>query len=160
MVNRTKVKVEGLRELDDAIGQLKKATARALLRRVLKQAVVPFVNMAQSMAPVLTGGLKLSIGASTKLSRSQKRGLAKAVRQGTRARSFAELHAGPAASQQGHLQEFGTEHHPAQPYMRPAWDATRQTILNSIKALTGAEIKRTADRAARKAARLAARGRR
>jgi len=54
--------------------------------------------------------------------------------------------------------EFGTVDTPPHPYMRPAWDSGAEPALEYIKAELGNEIERAAQRLARKAARLAARG--
>jgi HK97 gp10 family phage protein len=43
-----------------------------------------------------------------------------------------------------HLLEFGTSRQPAQPYMRPAWDSTKQAVLENIRAALWAEILRRA----------------
>lgn len=50
------------------------------------------------------------------------------------------------------LVENGTATHPAQPYMRPAWEQTREQAVQAIIEIAGTEIERTAARAARKAA--------
>ena len=51
------------------------------------------------------------------------------------------------------MQEFGTEHHGPQPFLRPAWDGGKMRMLSGIKRDLWAEIKRAADRVARKRAR-------
>ena len=145
------VKVEGLRALDRALGELPKRTAKATLRRVLKKAAEPMVDAAKARAPVLTGGLRLGIHAGTKLSRSQR----KATRRARK--SFAEIYVGPPPHSKAITQEFGAEHHPAQPYMRPAWDAVRFKVLEIIKSELWGEIRKSADRIAQRSARLAKR---
>lgn len=49
--------------------------------------------------------------------------------------------------------EHGTSSMKAQPYMRPAFDRTRDQVLSEIGGMLGDEIAKTAARAARKAAR-------
>lgn len=49
--------------------------------------------------------------------------------------------------------EFGTIDTPAQPYMRPAWDAGKDQALRTVVETLTVEIRRAADRAARKLAR-------
>ena len=73
-------------------------------------------------------------------------------------RAAVEVFAGAGALPQAHLQEFGTRHHPAQPFMRPAFDAEGRKTLDRLATEMWADIERTAARQARRAARLAARG--
>src|SRR5688572_23085667 len=67
-------KLEGFRELDRALGQLPKATAKNVLRRVLKKAAQPVDDDASAAAPVNTGKLQVSVITGTQLTRSQRRG--------------------------------------------------------------------------------------
>lgn len=140
------VKVEGLRELEAALSQLPKATAKATLRRTLKAAAEPTRAAAQAKAPRETGRLQTSIIVGTKLTRRQRQ---QAKREGT---FFSEIHVG-TANQAAVPQEFGTVNHPAQPFMRPAWDVTQDQALEIIKDQLGNEIEKSAARLARKAAR-------
>lgn len=142
------VKMEGLRELDDALGELPKATAKATLRRVLKKAAEPLRRHAEQLAPKLSGALATSIAVGTKLTRRQARMARKAPK------STVEMFIGPnnAAAVP---QEFGTHDQRAQPFMRPAWDAEQDTVLVEISTELGGEIERTAARLAKKRARAA-----
>jgi HK97 gp10 family phage protein len=123
-----KVKVEGLKELDAALGELTKATARNVLRRVLKRAGQPIADAARGKVPVDTGKLRDSIIVGTKLASSQDSGkaaFASVMRGGgsrEEARSaliaankaakggaaFAEMFVGPDNRPAAHLVEFGT----------------------------------------------------
>lgn len=146
-----KVRVSGLRELDAALGQLTKATAKGVLRRIGLKALQPFADDMRSQAPddPKTGGndLRSSIGVGTKLSRRQAR-----LNRKAESKSFVEVYAGAGPLPQAHLQEFGTVHHPPQPFARPAWEANKRGVLETIKSDLGAEIEKTAKRvAARKA---------
>src|SRR4030095_8780355 len=61
---KTIVKVEGLKELEDALKELPKATGKNCVRRALTKAAEPMVETAQAMAPhraVRGGTLKRSI---------------------------------------------------------------------------------------------------
>lgn len=158
---RTTVRVDGLREIDAAIGELGKATGRNVLRRVAVERLQPMAEEARRLAPddPKTGGndLRRSIDVSTKSA-------GYAARINRNGKSEAEAHMGPAghggtkAPPQGSLQEFGTVTNPPQPFMRPAFDAGKQKMLDGIKDDLWAEIKKAADRKAKKAARLAAKG--
>lgn len=156
MARRT-VEIEGLREIDAALGKLGKATGRNVLRRVAVTRLQPMADHARSIASSFqwSGDLADSIEVSTRL--------AGYARRLNRNRSEAEAHMGPAgrgkkAPPQGSLQEFGTAHHGPQPFMRPAWDRGQDQLLDGIKADLWEEIEKAAQRAARKAARLASRG--
>lgn len=150
---RVTVKVEGLRQLDAALGELPKATGRNVLRRALIKAGTPILDDARARAPVDTGWLAGSHTIGSKLSRRQRA----AARKDTK--SFAEVHLGPAPSSRAIVQEFGSETQGPQPYMRPAWDAGKRGALDIFKAELGAEIDKAAKRLAAKAARLAAKAR-
>ncbi len=159
---KTTVKVEGLRELDEALGQLSKASARSVLRRVGLKALRPVADTARNLAPddPATGGndLRSSIGVGTKLSPRQAKLARRMIKRGEADKHFVEVYAGAGPVPHAHLQEFGTSHHGAQPFMRPAWDSNKSGVLDTIKSELGSEIDKAAKRQARKAARLAAKG--
>lgn len=145
------IKIEGLRELEDALRELPKATGKLVLRRALIKAGEPVRAAAEALAPVPKDGstphLKPSITVSQKLSRRQK--------QLYRAESPVEVFIGPAPLPEAHLQEFGSSVNSAQPYMRPAWDTEKNAVLDSVKKDLTDEIEKARQRLARKAERLA-----
>lgn len=141
-----KIRVEGLKELEQALKQLPRANAKAVLRRTLKEAGEPIARAARAMAPKLEMHLSESIDVSTKLSKRQA-GLHKK-------QSPVEMFIGPGPDPAGHIQEFGSgpgDH--AQPFMRPAWDGGKDQALETIANLTWIEIEKTAARLAKKASR-------
>lgn len=144
------VRLEGFRELDHALGELPKATARNVLQRVLKKRAKPVQDAWQGKAPVLTGHYSHSIiiGPSSKLTPRQKRD---AKKEG---KYFAEIHIG-TSDPAGQQNEFGNVNMPANPSGRPAWDATKDGVLSGIAKDIGEEIEKAASRLARKAAKLA-----
>lgn len=153
---RTTVRVEGLRELDRALGQLPKATAKNVLRRIGRKALEPVAKDAASRAPVDDGQLRDSIGVGTRLTRRQAALHRRSTRQA--GKSFIEIFAGAGGVPQAHLREFGGDGAPPSPYMRPAWDGNKAGVLETIKRDLGAEITKAAARLAKRAARRAARG--
>lgn len=159
---KTTVRVDGLKELDAALGELTKATARNILRRVGLKALEPVAETARSLAPddPDTGGFDLrnSIVVSQHLSRRQKKLAKKEVRSGAAEASFAEVYAGAGPLPQAHNQEFGNVVHGPQPFMRPAWENNKGKVLDTVKSELATEIDKAAQRAARKAARLAKKG--
>lgn len=139
-----KVHVEGLKELEQALQQLPKANAKAVLRRTLKEAGEPVAKTARSLAPELLGYLREGIDVSTRLSSRQSKLHKK--------QSPVEMFIGPKPDPAAHLQEFGTgPGHQAQPFMRPAWDQHKNEVLDIIANRTWLEIEKTAARLAKKA---------
>lgn len=148
--------VIGLSDLDRALGELPKATGKAVLRRTGLKALEPFVDKVRSMAPVDAdpesspkrppGTLRDSYVAGTKLNKAQAK---TAKREG---KSSVEVYAGtndPAGVQT----EFGNAHQAAQPHARPAWDSTQTPVLENVGSGLFTEIEKAAMRLARKAAR-------
>jgi HK97 gp10 family phage protein len=146
------VKMEGFRELERALAELPKATARNVLRRTLKKAAQPIEDDMEANAPVDTGWASKSIASSFTLNPAQKREAKKETK------SFAEIHIGTRRGSAALLQEFGTFKQPARPFMRPAWEANQQISVKIIFDELGGEIDKAAARLARKAARTAAKG--
>ena len=142
-----KVRVLGLSQLEQGLSELPRATGKNVLRRVLRQRGEPIAERARNLAPVDEGDLKDSIGVSTKLSRSQRRR--------RRKRAAVEMFVGPGSHPQAITQEFGTFFHPPQPFMRPAWEAEKGSILEDLSGDLWTEIDKAAQRIARKQARLA-----
>lgn len=163
------VSVTGLAELDRALGELPRATARNVLKRTLAKAAQPIVDEAKRLVPAQTGRLRDSIVASTRVKNkvgsaeyaaAMRAGLGKeaarsALRGARRAAagtgSFAELFVGPStgAIRYAHIVEFGSVKDSPQPYMRPAWDSTRQQALDLIKTEMAGEIIKAARRVGR-----------
>lgn len=150
---KMEVKIEGLRALDEALGELPKATARNVAVRALKKAGEPVAADYEANVRRRTGTLAKSAGVSTKLSRRQKAQHRRATRDD---KAFAEVFAGPGALTQAITEEFGTVDQAPQGNLREAWDRNQNGVLASIKRELSGEIDKAAKRLARKAARLAA----
>lgn len=161
------VSTSGFKELDAALGELPKATARNVLKRTLEKAAEPIAQRARELVPVDSGDLRDSITVSARLknkvgnaeySAAMRQGLGKAAavqalrdaRRGANG-SFAEVYIGPAVPKgfYGHLVEFGTSRMAAEPFMRPAWDEGQDRALGIIKEELGNEIIMAAKRIAR-----------
>ncbi len=141
------MKIEGLREVKEALHKLeKKATAKNVMRRVLRERAKPIAVDAKNLVPVDKGALKDSIGVSTVLAKSQRRKFKKEDPDDV------VVFVGAGAHPQASLQEFGTTDFPPQPYMRPAWERNKNSILTNITEDMWKEIKKAAERAAKKAA--------
>lgn len=141
------VRTSGLKELEQALGQLPKAVGKAVLRRVAKKALQPFDASWRSKAPRLTGSLEESGGVGTKLTRRQA-----SLNRRRDDKASIEMFAGandPAAVPQ----EFGTVDQAAQPFMRPAWDETKGEALEIVERDLAGEIDKSARRLAKRNAR-------
>jgi hypothetical protein len=148
-------KVIGLSDLDHALGELPKTTAKNTLRRTGLKALEPFVAKVRSMAPVDAdpesspkrppGTLRDSYIAGTKLNKSQAK---TAKREG---KSFVEVYAGTNDAA-GVQTEFGNAHQSPQPHARPAWDGTQMQVLELVGFGLFEEIMKAAARLAKKAA--------
>lgn len=160
-----KFRIEGLKELEAALSDMPKATAKATIRRALKKAARPIEAAAENLAPVRTGRLQKSVETSAKLSKRQaaiQRRLTgsgpKLTIDGFRSEpsKSVEIYVGAGVVPQAHLQEFGSANNPPQPFLRPAWDANKRKALASIKDDLASEIAKTAARVARRRAKATA----
>lgn len=146
MARGVTVKIEGFKEIDAALGDLGKTTGRNVMRRVAVKALEPVAETMRQLAPVDQSDLRDSITVTT---RKPKR---------HRKEAEVEAYAGPGQHPQAHLQEFGTQHHGPQPFARPAWDQHKDQLIPAMAEDFWSEIEKAAQRAARKTARLAAKG--
>ncbi|WP_246259339.1 HK97-gp10 family putative phage morphogenesis protein [Chelativorans oligotrophicus] len=151
----TRVRIDGLRELEKALAELPKATGKNVLRRTLLKAGQPIADDYEANVRRLTGTLAESAGVSTKLSRRQASQHRKMFRDD---KASAEVFAGAGALVQAITEEFGTDKQAPQGALREAWDANKMSVLDTIKTELGNEITKAAERLARKAARQAAKG--
>lgn len=148
MSRREFFKLEGLKELDQALTELPKATARNVLLRTLKEQGQPIADAGEANAPRLSGKLADSYTVGTKLSRRQKKQ--------NRKESAVEVYVGPTPHPKSVQTEFGNAHQAAHPHLRPAWDANVMRVLDGIKNALADQIEKARARLARKAAREAA----
>lgn len=166
---RFKLKIDGLKDFDKALGEFSKATARGIITRALKKAAAPIEAQAENNAPKATGQLKRSVQTVVIRQNAGKAAFAQAMRSGASrseaaqaARSANRDAAGAGASAtvrvqatapHAHFIEFGTQTAPAQPFMGPAFQSGRGKAVSAIKTELGKEIDKAAKRAARRAAR-------
>jgi HK97 gp10 family phage protein len=160
-----KIKVEGLKEIQAALQDLSKATARNVVKRVLLKRAQPIVEAARTRASVRTGRLRDSIIAQVRGGKAGKAAFAKAMRGGASraeagraareanraAGSTVEVVIGPHdGAFYASMVEFGTEHSGPKPFMRPAWDATKGQVLDGVGDDMWAEIKKAVARRAKR----------
>lgn len=146
---RRLVTLEGFKELDRALTELPRVTARNLARRVAGEALEPMADRAAALAPDLSGALSFSIAVS-------ERGTRRARWTRKRPNEFV-MAMGPATglgtlTYATHV-EFGTVDTSPQPFMRPAWDSYADRALEIVKDRLGVEIGKAATRLAKRRAR-------
>jgi HK97 gp10 family phage protein len=138
-------KIEGLRELDRALAELPKATAKNVLRRTLNKAAKPVDDEASANAPHDTGKLEKSVIVGTQLTRSQR---SSAFRPSSGS-GYVEVHIGTGLGR-GIFTEFGTFKDPAQMWFTRSWESTQDRALEIIKTDLGSEIEKAANRLRKK----------
>lgn len=154
-------RVEGFRDMERALADLKRATAKAAVRRAMKKTLQPVALMADSLSE------DFNIAVGTTLTPKERR-QAKA----DFSKRVVSMFVGPVGQDGSHapeatFTEFGTppRYHKdgkyvgqimAEPFMRPAWDAHKATMIKRLGAEIWVEIEKSIARAERKAARAAA----
>lgn len=136
------VSIEGLRELEQAMEELTRATAKNQARKSLKSGGQVFADDWKSNVPRDQNHYYESIEVGTKLNKSQRRK--------HRKQDDVEMFVGsddPAAIQQ----EFGNINHPPQPSARESWERTRSKVLRKITDDLQENIGKAVQRARRKA---------
>lgn len=145
---KTRVKVEGLRNLEKSLAGLEKtATKRTVARKALKQGGELFASTYRRLAPVDEGDYRAGISVGTKLSRRQR----KMHRKKDPVEVFAGAENDVTATAVN--QEFGNIRHGAQPAARPAWNSQKHNMLarieNTLEDEIGKAVKREAKRKAK-----------
>lgn len=157
-----KLRIEGAGDIERALAELARGTAKGAVRRAMKKTLKPVAETAEG----LSGG-KFKVAVTSKLTARQQR-----EARADRGRSKVALYVGPVMpdgddAPHAHLYEFGTAPRfhkktgksvgamPARPFMRPAWDVHQAAMLETLKREMWREIEKTVERARRKAERAA-----
>ncbi|OWU77602.1 HK97-gp10 family putative phage morphogenesis protein [Marinibacterium profundimaris] len=149
------MKLTGFSELERELDKLSRAAGKGALRRSLRKAAEPLAEKMRVNAPRDDSpDLVESIAVSTKLSKRQRGLHRKTVRDD---KASVEMFVGAGPLPEAHLQEFGTIHHPPQPWARPAWDSDRAAMLDRLRVELWAEVSKSVARAEARAAKRAAR---
>lgn len=149
------IRVDGFKELDAALQEMKTATARGTVRRAMMKAFQPMADEASRLAPDDPRTPAPDLHRTIKVGDALKAGRSMFVKGFGFKDGQVTVWMGPTREgyPQAIMQEFGTVNQPAQPYMRPAWDGGKDALLDGLAKGMAAEITKTAERAARKAAR-------
>ena len=156
-----RVEIEGFEELTAALRDLGKTTGKNVLRRGGRKRLMPMRDKARAGARERSGDLREAINVGTRLAKSQR--AARGVHVGGGAfradpKNDVTVYMGPGQHPQAITEEFGTFNQSPHPYMRPAFDAEADGVIAGIGDDLWVEIRKAAARAAKKAARIAARG--
>jgi HK97 gp10 family phage protein len=140
--------LEGLEETVQILDSLPKSLQTRTLKRVLREPAQPIADLAQRLAPRVTGRTAESIVVTDRLNRTQAR---EARREG---KYQAEIYIG-TTKRNATPREFGSWRTLATPFMRPAWDALKMVTKAAIETALVREVTATATRLSRRVARLA-----
>lgn len=174
MPSMVSMKVEGLSDLEEALRELPKATAKNTIRRALLAAAQPIEQQAQSLIrvrrvspAVVTAKVKFTTGDAG------KRAFAEALARGaTREEAGEAAHQANDTSDDPSITsgvtsvgptkrafygfEFGTRQQAPKPFMRPAWDTHKTASVNTIKDELKTQIEKARIRIVKKALRVLA----
>lgn len=159
-VGAVRMKLIGAKDLERSLLALPERLQKSTIDRALMRAGMPIAADAASRVNRAGGKPDVAdkITVSKTLSRRQRRGTKK--EDGTRT-----VYIGVRPAPHAHLIEFGTGPRytkagayrgsmPANPFMRPAWDAGWRPALDDIGKIIGEEIERSARRLAKRQAKL------
>jgi HK97 gp10 family phage protein len=144
------VQVTGLKQLEENLKQLQENIAKNALRAVARKAMQIMRDKIAGDAPRRTGALAAGILMTASIRGEGVSGGNVLVRVGLRTSSKATRRKGersPDDVYYGRFLEFGTRKMAARPFMRPAFDSTREQVLKEFGELLGAEIEKRAKKA-------------
>lgn len=153
-----KFKIDGFKDLEKALAQLPAGTAKGATRRSMKKILKPIAYAAEASP--------FTIGITSGLIPSQRRDARGDFRPGVVAMFVGPVDDDGKGAPHAHLLEFGTQPRfhkngrfvgavMADPFMRPAWDAHKDSLLEQLGAEVWDQITKALERAARKAAKQA-----
>lgn len=108
-------------EIDAALELAQRAVSGEALERVLRDACQPMLDRAISLAPNKSGNLKRHIQLRTKHSNASASAILEVKDSGV-----------GGDVREAIFSEFGTSHQPAKPFMRPAFEASKDGVLNAV----------------------------
>jgi HK97 gp10 family phage protein len=142
--------LQGFKELADALRELGPRVARNGLRAATSAGAVLIRNDARARAPVDTGEMKKDIQQKrerdTKGEMSAKYSVF--VRSGKKSRLSGKARNIQKDSFYWKFQEFGTSKMPAQPFMRPAFEAMKEAAVARVGEVLDERIQKEAQRLA------------
>lgn len=145
---KASVKTAGFIEMDNALGELAKATGKNVMLRAAVEALGPVADAMRAKAPRDDGDLQAAIAVGTKRAKGAK----KHFRESTTVEAYAGVSLiNGGMPPQGVQQEFGNQNHPPQPFARPSWEAQKMPTLDRTRDALANQIEAATARARRKA---------
>jgi HK97 gp10 family phage protein len=117
------VEILGAKELDEVLRNLPAKMNKSLLQKANKEASLPLLEEMQRLVPQHEGDLYDSLGTAA-IRASKEVALLVGPRNKPRSKYV---------GWRGHFLEFGTSHHPPQPYVRPAFDSKIGQVRHLMK---------------------------
>ena len=145
---RPKIKLEGFAELESALAEFPRATQKAVLKRAGMKAMKRVEDKMRQNAPKDENDLADSI--DTQVQKAKRVSRTRYARTDT-----IEIATGPTGREEGGnpaWQEFGTVKMAPNPYARPAADSEGPAVIADVKEDLAVEVRKTADRIAKRAA--------
>ena len=150
----TTVRLSGFKELDAALAALPRRIAGNVLTRALMAASAPLVATAKRLAPddPRTGAPDLHTSIVALKAKNPKSVFGRIVYVGPTAEKIRSARTGRATGRwvAATELEFGTGDMPMKPFMRPAFEATKGQMLDSLKRSLAVEIEKAAARVAKR----------
>lgn len=132
------VQIEGLDRLEEKLVNIGPRLARRVMRKAGLKGAQIFQTAIEEKAPVLTGNLEGHIGVTTKINKTD--GITIAVgpekdagyfkgaeRHGQKVTFSGSPHYADVAAR---MEEFGSKHEPARPFIGPAFEENAEEVLN------------------------------
>lgn len=154
-------KVIGGPQVVEALRALGKSTGKNVLRRVGREALEPMAEDARAHARRRSGNMAGSIVVGKPLAKSQRAARGANIGGGqfrASRKDNVQVYMGPGQHPQAITEEFGKFNQAAHPFMRPAFDANADGVIDRVGDGLWPAINKAAQRAAKKAARLLAKG--
>ena len=125
-MSRVEIQITGLEELQDKLNRLPVEFSRRALRTALRPAGLVFRDAIRSAAPRLTGWLADHITVRAKTNN---------LDEGSVTATFSRKQkpgSNTSAIYEALYSEFGTVKEPARPFIRPAFESSKQTALDTF----------------------------
>lgn len=129
----TGVHIEGWEELRRKFRDLGDRMQKNVVRGALRSAATPVLKEAHALAPKDEHDLANAIAMTVSVKKNES-----SAAVGIKRRQEG------APARYAHLQEFGTRHHRAQPFLRPALDNKRGDVIDRFADAVKSQIKRLA----------------
>ncbi|WP_130470643.1 HK97-gp10 family putative phage morphogenesis protein [Candidatus Magnetaquicoccus inordinatus] len=130
------IKANGLKEVSDALKQLPAKIQQNSLRSAVYAAAAVIRNEAKQKAPVVTGTLKraVSITRNKKRSTGPMQAMKVIVRKGKKLRKVGKTGKNLSADAwYAHFVEFGTKRMQPKPFLRPAYEAKKESAVEAFR---------------------------